>query len=262
MSASFTLTPAMSVVRNTDFGGTADIAAVFGAHTESRQLPPGATPLECAIATEAVGGGVRLTFTSAVGAAPPAPGTVVAHKFFFVDREECRVRLHELTPQQPSATTELLVLLPEGQERDYCHASVYDAENRLLATHAVVFDRRGRHVQYAFTGQYVSPLRVDRAELRLVRDNAGRRVARWCVGLEGLDAPEPVTVAWEASGLVHTTELVCTPGRPRVHHDMPLDDNPRLAPGDWVVIATDEKGRLLAQTLVALTPAEAAAWPS
>ncbi|SER48256.1 hypothetical protein SAMN04487983_101733 [Streptomyces sp. yr375] len=262
MPASFTATPAMSVVRNEDFAHTSDIAAVFAGHLTSRQLPLQDSPVECAIAVEAVDGGVKLTFTSAVDAGRIGSGAVVTHKFFFVDREECRIRMHALSAEQPAATSELLVLFAEGQERDYCHASVYDAENRLIAAHAVVFDRRGRYVPYAFTEQYVSPLRLGRAALEVVRDDAGRRVARWCVGLDGLDAPERVNVAWEAAGLVHAEELLCTPEEPQLRHDMPLDDNARLAPGDWVVIATDEKGRLLAQTLVTLTPAEASAWRS
>ncbi|MFF3763441.1 DUF5944 family protein [Streptomyces sp. NPDC001922] len=261
MSASFTVTPAMSVVRNEDFAHTSDIAAVFAQRMASRQLPPDHDPVACEIGVTALEGGVKLRFTSTVPR--PAEDTVLTHKFFFVDREECRLRMHALSPDRPAATTELLVLLPEGQQRDYCHASVYDAENRLVAAHAVVFDRNGRYVPYAFTEQYVSPLRLGRAALDTVRDDAGRRVARWSVGLDGLEGPEKISLAWEAAGLVHTRELICTPEDPVARYDMPLDDNALLAPGDWVVIAIDEKGRLLAQTLVTLTPADpAAACPS
>ncbi|MEV4440686.1 DUF5944 family protein [Streptomyces sp. NPDC049577] len=257
MPASFTLTPAMSVVRNEDFAHTDDIAAVFAGRMSSRELPPGEHPVSCEITTETVGSGVRLTFTSE--AARQTAGTVVTHKFFFVDRQECRTRMHPVSPERPAATSELLVLFADGQDRDYCHASVYDAENRLLAAHAVVFDRHGRNVPYAFTEQYVSPLRLGTATLDEVRDDAGRRVARWSLGLDGLQGPQQITVAWEATGLVHSEDLMCTPDEPVLRHDMPLDGNPRLAPGDWVVIATDEKGRLLAQTLVTLTPAAPAA---
>jgi hypothetical protein len=259
MPASFIATPSMSIVRNADFADSADIAAVFATRMSSRQVAPETSPVTCEITAEPVGGGVKLSFTSS--AVNLLSETVVTHKFFFVDREECRMRMHALSSEHPAATSELLVLLPEGQDRDYCHASVYDSENRLIAAHAVVFDRHGRHVPYAFTEQYVSPLRLSTASLATAHDDAGRRVARWTIGLDGPEGTERINLAWEAAGLVHTEELMCTSEEPLVRLDMPLDDNPRLAPGDWVVIATDEKGRLLAQTLVTLTPAEAVALP-
>ncbi|MEV5505165.1 DUF5944 family protein [Streptomyces orinoci] len=250
---SFDARQVVGMVRKDDFAHTSDIREAFARHVSSRQLPPESSPLQLTVDTQPLGTGIRLTLTSAVGKLT-GPATVT-HKFFFVDRDECRIYHRTLTPEEPAATSEVLVLFEDGRDRDYCHASVHDGENRLLAVQAVVFDRAGRHVPYPFTSQYVCPLALDAADLRFTRDAQGRRVARFSLSLTGLTGPEHIAVAWEAVGVIHRTELVCTPEQPAVTHDMVLDDNPHLAPGDWVVIAVDDKDRLLAQTLVTLVPA-------
>ncbi|MCW7944588.1 hypothetical protein AAW14_21895 [Streptomyces hygroscopicus] len=255
MAPSFVACPSMSVVRNDDYTDNTDISAAFARHVVSGQVPPDISPLHCSVETAVVGTGVRLSFASRVEKlSEPA---AVTHKFYFVDREEARESVRLMTPESPEVLTDLLVLFDEDQERDYCHVSVFDGENRMLATHSVVFDRRGRHTSYPLTPKFVSPLRLGRAEFRETRDERGRRVGRFSFDLKDLMAPQPVSVSWEAVGLVHRTDLVCTPDQPVVIHDMPLEDNGRLAPADWVVIATDDQERLVAQTMVTLIPAAA-----
>src|SRR5262249_22543034 len=155
----------------------------------------------------------------------------VVHKFFFIDRNESRERRHLLGPEETEATSELLVHFEEGQERDYCHASVFDGDNRLLATQAVVFHRDGRHVPYPFTEKYVCPLRLGACDLEITHDADGRRVARFSLALRELTAPQRIHLAWEAIGVIHQKELVLTPEAPEGSYDMPLDENGELAPG-------------------------------
>ncbi|MCC3770093.1 DUF5944 family protein [Streptomyces sp. UNOC14_S4] len=252
MAASFVAFPSLSMVRKEDFSDTSLIPEAYGRHIVSRCLPPERSPVHCSFSAEPVGSGIRLRFSSRVGGlGGPA---MLTHKFFFVDRDETRERFHLVTPDEPEATTDLLILLADS-DRDYCHASVYDAENRLLAVHAVVFDRAGRTVPYPFTQRYVSPLGLGRADLEETVDDAGDRVLRFSVGLTGLTGPTPVVLAWQGIGRIVRQELTCTPDRPEAHYDVALDGNPLLACGDWVVIAVDERDRFLAQTLVTLQTA-------
>jgi hypothetical protein len=209
--------------------------------------------VHCSASAEpTAGSGIRLRFSTRIGNLTGS--ATIAHKFFFVDREETRERLHVVTPDEPEVTTELLIHF-DVADRDWCHASVYDAENRLLAVHAIVFERTGRTVPYPFTEGHVSPLHLGRAELRQTVDGNGRRALRFVIGLTDLTEPTRVDIAWQATGCINRRELCCTPEHPEVHDDLQLDDNPLLAPGDWVVIAVDERDRFLAQTLVTLQPA-------
>ncbi|GGK33900.1 hypothetical protein GCM10010124_28050 [Pilimelia terevasa] len=251
MTPSFAAYLSSAVARNDHFAATASISEVFGDQVVSRVLPADRYPVTCRTTSEAVEGGVRLTFRSRV-AGLDRPTTVV-HKVFFIDREEVRTRLHHLTPDQPEGASELLVMF-DGTDRDYCHASVYDSENRLLATDAVVFDSAGRTVPYPFTDRYVSPHALDRAELSETRTAGGQRALRFAVALRGLSGPQPVVLAWQAIGRIDRATLICTPDRPEVHRELALDDNPALAPGDWVVVAVDDQERFLAQALVTLQP--------
>ncbi|WP_447041558.1 DUF5944 family protein [Streptomyces sp. DSM 118878] len=252
MAARFVAVPSLAMVRKEDFDSTSLIPEAYGRHLTSRCLPPEDSPVHCSVSAEPVGTGVRLRFSSKVdGLDEPA---MLVHKFFFVDDEETRERFHVVTPESPEVTTDLLVLF-DGRDRDYCHASVYDAENRLLAVHAIVFDRTGRTVPYPFTQRYVSPLGLGRADLEETVDGTGRRVLRFTVGLTGLTEPATVVLARQGIGWIERVELTCSPERPEVHLDLPLDDNPLLACGDWVLIAVDEQDRFLAQTLVTLQTA-------
>ncbi|MFC4054616.1 DUF5944 family protein [Actinomadura syzygii] len=252
MVPSFVARPSLSVVRKEDFADTSLIPAAFARHVTSRCLPPDRSPVHCSYAADEAEGGVRLRFSSKVpGLDEP---TLLTHRFFFVDRDETRERLHLVTPEEPEVASEVLVLM-DGAERDYCHASVYDGENRLLAVHAIVFDQRGRTVPYPFTERYVSPHTLGRADLDEVTDDAGRRALRFTVGLTGLTGPVPIAIAWQSMGRIDRRELTCTPEAPEAHHEIALDANPLLAPGDWVVIAVDEHEGFLAQSLVSVQPA-------
>jgi hypothetical protein len=83
---------------------------------------------------------------------------------------------------------------------------------------------------------------------------------RFTLSLAGLRQPEPVAILWEAIGLIHRRDLVCSPEQPEVYDDLLLEGNPELAPGDWVCIAVDGKDRVLAQTLVTVVAAPAGGW--
>jgi hypothetical protein len=253
MAPSFVASPSLSIVRKEDFDNTTLIPVAYAPHVTSRCLPPDRTPVRCSVSAEPAGAGIRLRFASVVeNLDEPA---MLVHKFYFIDRDETRERLHAVGPDAPEAVTELLILF-DGTDRDYCQASVYDAENRMLAVHAIVFDKSGRTVPYPFTSKYVSPLDLGRADLVEAVDGEGRRVLRFTVGLNGLTEPTRVDIAWQAIGLIDRRELLCTPERPEVSYEVPLDGNPRLAPADWVMIAVDEHDGFLAQTLVTVLPAE------
>ena len=253
MAPSFTAYPSVSLVRREDYADTDRICDVF-----ARRLVVAGPAVKCAIDAVELAGGVKLRFSSRIDEL--AEEIALTHKFVFVDRNETRERLHLLTPEAPEATSELLVLFDGERDRDYCHACVYDGSNRLLAVHVVVFDRQGRITQYPFTEQFVSPLRLADVRLAEVTDERGRRVLRFAVRLAGLEERRQVSIAWEAIGVTHKNDLVCTPDRPEAVFDMDLDDNHRLAAGDWVIIAVDENERFLAQTMVTLVAREAGSW--
>jgi hypothetical protein len=243
-----TARPVTSMVRNTDFAGTADIGEVFARHL----VGPPAPAVKCTAEATVAGTGIRLRFTSHLdGLAEP---TAIGHRLSFVDREEVRVRLHTLTPDHPEATSELLVLF-DGTVRDYCHAGVYGPDDRLLAVQSFVFDNRGRVITFPFTDRFVSPLPVADATAEETAGEDGRRVLRFRVELGPLAGPEPVALAWQATGIVHRTEYTCTPEDRVAVLDVPLDDNPAIGPGDWVLCAVDGGERFLAQTLLVLQSA-------
>jgi hypothetical protein len=253
MAPSFVASPSLSIVRKEDFDDTTLIPVAYAPHMTSRCLPPDKTPVRCSTSAEPVGEGIRLRFTSTVeNLDEPA---MLVHRFYFIDRDETRERLHAVGPDAPEAVTELLILF-DGKDRDYFQASVYDAENRILAVQAIVFDKSGRTIPYPFTSKYVSPLDLGRADLVETVDGEGRRVLRFTVGLIGLTAPTRVDITWQTIGLIDRRESWCTPEQPEASYDVPLDGNPRLAPADWVMIALDEHGGFLAQTLVTVLPAE------
>jgi hypothetical protein len=240
--------PMTSMVRNTDFATTSDIGEVFGRHLVASAGPPVTCSADAAVA----GTGVRFRFTSRVdGVTGP---TVISHRFTFIDREEVRLRLHTLTPDQPEATSEVLVLF-DGTTRDYCHAAVYDQYDRMLGMQSFAFDDQGRVIRFPFTGQYVSPLQVDDASAEETTDDDGRRVLRFRVRLGQLEGPERVVLAWQAVGIIRRTEFVCSPADPVAVLDVPLEGNPDIGPGDWVMCAVDGEERFLAQTVLVLQPA-------
>jgi hypothetical protein len=260
MTHSFNAYPSVSMVLQEDFASSSQIHEIF-ARVIGKDRPDLLSSIDCSVDAIATDGGLKLRFVSRMDGLTEE--ATITHKFFFIDRDEVRERVHLLDPSDPQACTELLILFPEDMDRDYCHASVYDADNHLLAVYAVVFDRNGRLVHYPFTERYVSPLELDHAQLTETRDEEGCRVLRFTVALKNLTTPERVFIAWEAIGLTHRHELLCDPDQPVVFDDLKLDDNSRLAPGDWVAIAVDEKDRVLAQTIVTLVPAFAAthSWP-
>ncbi|MGY1632417.1 DUF5944 family protein [Geodermatophilus sp. SYSU D01186] len=240
--------PLVSMVRNSDFATTSDIGEVFGRH----RAAPAAPPVSCQADATVAGTGVRLRFTSRHDGVPGP--TVVSHRFTFIDREEVRLRLHTLTPEDPDATSELLVLF-DGTTRDYCHAAVYDQYDRMLGMQSFAFDDRGRVLTFPFTGRYVSPLPVADATAEETEDDDGRRVLRFTVRLGQLDTDQRIVLAWQAVGIIRRPEFLCTPAHPVAVLDVPLEDNPEIGPGDWVMCAVDSEERLLAQTLLVLQPA-------
>lgn len=248
----FVAYPSMSVVRNEDFDNTSQISEAFARHVISPRFPPESFPVRCTATAHPLACGIRLRFTSTIENLDR--DTTVAHRFFFINREESRERLHVLSPAAPQATSDILVLFDDiGRQRDYCHASVYDSDNYVLATHSLVFNSSGALVSYPFTRRYVSPLTVDRADVVQTRNALGRRVLRFRIRLLGLEDPQQITIAWQAIGLVRRDVLECTPEHPEVCSDLDLDDNPLLAPADWSLIAVDDQERLLAQTIVTVT---------
>ncbi|SDG22133.1 hypothetical protein SAMN05421505_102300 [Sinosporangium album] len=251
MAPSFTVHHAVSMVRKEDFDDTALISEAFAKHIVSSLLPARTRPVRCTIDAEPCGTGVKLRFSSHIDGLDSA--AAVTHRLVFVDREETRISVHRITPENPSATSEVLVLL-DGTDRDYCHASVYDAEERLLAVESVVFNHEGKVRAYPFTSQYVSPLTLGRAELHEIQSDDGRKMLRFTVGLSDLKEPEKIVIALQATGIIDRTEFVCTPEEPEVHRVIPLDANAGLAPGEWVVIAVDDQERFLAQSLIVIRP--------
>jgi hypothetical protein len=252
MSHSFTAVPAIGLVRQDDFARSPLIHEIFGS-VIAKDPPHPLAPLACEAEATVTRDGIRLTFRSDLaGLAEPM---TLLHKFFFIDRDEVRERIHLVDPADPAATSELLVHFPPDVDRDYCHASVYDADNRLLAVYAIVFNRNGKVVHYPFTEKFVSPLPLDSADLYETVDDRKRRVVRFRVTLADLTGPVTISLDWEAIGLIHKREFVLTPEQPTAVDDLLLDDNPRLAPGDWVAIAVDADQRVLAQSLVTIRPA-------
>ena len=100
MTVSFVAFQSMSVARKEDFADTSLIPEVFGRHIVSRCLPPERHPVLCSASAEpTAGSGIRLRFSSRIGNLTGS--ATIAHKFFFVDREETRERLHVVTPDEP-----------------------------------------------------------------------------------------------------------------------------------------------------------------
>lgn len=248
MSQSFTIRPAMSVLRNEDFAATSSLTAA----TQRRLISDQFSGVQCGTTAEVVGDGVRLRFTSRVEGVQRE--TAVVHKFFFIERSETRERAHLVTPEDSECTTELLVAFAEEQEKDYFNASVYDNDGRIIATDSIVFNNQGKIVPYPFVDKYVSPLELGDASLTEARDAEGRRVARFQIQLTGLEADESVYLLWEAMGIIHREERVCTPDSPVAALDLVLDDNPAVVACDWIAIAVDAQERVIAQTSFALVP--------
>lgn len=249
MSPSFALQRTVSMLRKEHFADNASIGAAVARCALGTRIAPAS--ITCETRSEQVGSGVRLSFTSRIASLPE--DTAITHRFHFIDRDETRERAHLLTPDDPVATTEMLVLFEEGVTKDYFNVTVQDGTGLVLASDSIVFDDTGRLVPYPFREKYVSPLPLADASLEEVRVD-GRRTLRFAVSVEGIEGPEPVHLLWESMGLVHEEITTCTPQQPVAELAMPLEDNPALVGADWVAIAVDEKRRLLAQSLFALHP--------
>ena len=248
------LTPrqVIDTVYNHEFDDTDDLSAAFARNTNSRVLAD--TTTELTFATEVIGeGGLRITVRSTThGLTRPA---TISHRCYFVDRDETRSRLHTVSPQNPVAETEMLVLLPPGGDRDYFHASVHDPHDRLLAVQAVVFDRNGRHTRYPFRPELVSDIRAVKADTQVLPGEDGTPEVCFTLTVQPQERARDISVLWESTGLILRHPLPLPAGRTQVSLAVPLGPQGPLAAGDWVLIAVDEKEGFIAQTLFVLNPA-------
>jgi len=248
--------PAISLIRKEEIAGAKDMSQVYQAHVTSSQLAPDRYPVRCEWNAHAIGSGVQLNFTCHVENLDQ--DITVVHRILFVERIEIRERIHHLSPVDPSATTEMLVSFIDDCsdakiQREYCHASVYDTEHRLLANHDVVFNRAGQTARYPFSGDYTSNLDLGYVTVDERNDSDTGRWLR-VKALVAVNRPTPVSLLWEAMGSTHRDEVVVDAGKRDAVWEYSLDQSAFLVPGLWSLSLVDEQNLLLAHTLLTVGP--------
>lgn len=252
MSPGFAIQPAMAILTNEDFAHTSSLAEATQRKLISDQFPDPSC-IHSRTSAEKVGAGVRLRYESRIHGLREK--TAIVHKFFFIERSETRETAHIVTPDDPVASTELLVLFDESATRDYFNASVYDNDGRLISTDSIVFNDKGQIVSYPFTQRYVSPLPLREASLTEEVGDDGLPVARFRISFHELTEETSVSLLWEAMGNILRETVTCSAENLEATLDLPLVDNPTAIACDWIAIAVDEHERVIAQTAFALTPA-------
>ncbi|GLY33545.1 DUF5944 family protein [Kineosporia sp. NBRC 101731] len=235
-----------------EFDDTDDLSEAFARNVTSELLA--GTTTEIGFRAEVIGDSglkviVRSTTQGLQGEA------TISHRFYFIDREEIRTRLHQVSPEHPEAETELLVLLPDGVDRDYFHAAVHDSHDRLLAVQAVVYDRQGRNTRYPFRPALVSDIRAVRAETSVVSSGTGSPEARFTLDVEPQERDREIAVLWESMGLILRYPVALVAGQTQVSVGVSLGPDGPLATGDWVLIAVDENEGFITQALFVMSPA-------
>lgn len=241
----------MGVLINSDFLGAGGIANASRTRLSSR-LFPDPELIKSSTTAEKVKNGVRLSHTSRIE--DPSRTYAICHRFHFIDRMETRERFHVVTPESPSATTEILVMFDQGKTRDYFSISTYDSDGVIAATETKVYNDAGRIVSYPFGDDLVSPIVVKDATLEEVSEPDGRRLLKFEVRLDDLEAETEVSLLWESIGSIERHTAVCGPNSPVAAIQMPLTENDTAYPCDWVAIAVDRQERVLAQAHFALEP--------
>jgi hypothetical protein len=243
--STLTVHPMVSPIYGHEFAATDDLSEVFGRHVITELLAGTSTTFTFSF--RPVGeGGVEITVRSRTEGLTDA--ATISHRLFFIDRMETRLRVHTVSPEEPVAETRTLVLLPESSDRDYFHASAYDARDRLLATQAVVFDRHGRSTRFRFGPALVSDVRALGVDTAVVRDGDGSRL-RFTLTVEPQERARALDVLWESVGVIRQYPVHLEPGEQVATVEVSLGPDSPLCTGDWVLIAVDESERLIAQTL-------------
>lgn len=251
MPSNFRARPTMRVLTNEDFFGAGGIARATRAKLSS-MLFPDSDMIRSSTTSEKTSCGVRISHTSTIDDLSEV--RAISHRFHFIDRMETRERFHVATPDNPSVTTEILVMFEEGQSRDYFSISTYDSDGIIAATDTLVYNNEGKITPYPFADNLVSPIVVDDAYLEEVFASNGVRMLKFGLSLGELDRDTEISLLWESIGSIERHTVTCGPDNSAAAIYMPLDGNTTAYPCDWVAIAVDEKDRVLAQAHFALDP--------
>jgi hypothetical protein len=176
------------------------------------------------------------------------------HRFAFPLLNEVRETGHVVVPDQPFAASEILIALGDDR-KGYFNIGVHDDENSLIATDVLTYDRNGRLSPYkpAFTDKFVSPLDLGPASLGEAVDEGGRRVLRLTLELRKPPEGTAVKIGYNALGVHEVRTFEVSPVNPVVVSDLPLDDNPHLQAGEWIIGATDAQDCMLVNGIVWLS---------
>lgn len=248
-----TARPVAGLMRKEAFAGV-PLEQAMGRHVISPALPARARAVRCAHAGRLVAPGVveiRCT-TEADGLTGPF---AVRHAYTFPLLDEVRERGVVLRPRTPSGTTAILVALDQGA-KSYVNVAGHDDEGYLLHSSVLTYDRHGDLRPYAplTPDKFTSPLALGAADLGETDDERGRRVLRLRLELEALTGPVVVQVGYNAIGVQEVRQFEPGPQDPVVVCDLPLEDNPLLVPGEWVVGVTDGQDRMLVNGIVRVAP--------
>nr|AFJ68086.1 cyclodehydratase [Streptomyces nobilis] len=211
-------------------------AAVHCSHS-GRLASPGVVELRCTTRVE----GLTRPFA-------------VKHTYSFPLLNEVRESGLVLRPETPGGTTETLVALKDGA-KSYVNVAVHDDEGYMLYSSVLTYNRRGEVRPYVpvFPDKFTSPLSLGHADLGEAVDEQGRRVLRLVLGLEELTGPTVVKVGYNTAGIQEVRRFEAAPAAPVVVSDLPLEDNPELLPGEWVIGATDGEDRMLVNGIVRMS---------
>lgn len=200
--------------------------------------------IECSYTSELVREGVvRVTYTSRLKNLRKKISIV--HRYSFPLLHELREIGYIVDPENPTATSQILIALGD-YKKNYFNIAVHDSSNYMMSCDVLVYNQKGEIGHYYMPeSNFVSPLQIKHASIQETRDEAGRRVFRTMVELADITEPLTILVGYNASGITTTESHVVTPEHPVVISDVPLEDNPQLIPGDWLIGMTDEQNRLL-----------------
>ncbi|WP_134684907.1 DUF5944 family protein [Brevibacillus migulae] len=200
--------------------------------------------IECSYTSELVREGVvRVKYTSHLKNLQKTISIV--HRYSFPLLHESREIGYIVSPENPQATSEILIALGD-YKKNYFNIAVHDSSNYMMSCDVLVYNQKGEIGHYYMPeSDFVSPLPIKQASIVETRDKEGRRVFRTMVELGDITEPQDILVGYNASGITTTETHQVTPENPVVISDVPLEDNPNLIPGDWLIGMTDEKNRLL-----------------
>nr|UBK24773.1 McmE [Thermoactinomyces sp.] len=235
------------VMTNEKFAGKS-LADAINAHSISSDLREYSQGIRCHYESERVREGViRIRYTSEL--IDLTHSISIVHRYSFPLFHESREKGFILTPENPVATSEILIAIGDYKQ-NYFNITVHDSSHYMMHCDVLIYNHKGELKPYHLPDeQFICPLQVEESLVTEEMNEEGVPVLRTKVVCSNVKEKQKILVGYNSTGITTEETHYITPEKPVILSEVPLRENPQLIPGDFLIGMTDDRNRLLVNAL-------------